>query len=235
MATGKQLVELAKKHVGEKYVLGIIAPKDDPYYKGPFDCAEFTSYIVYQLTGKLYGCANNNTTKLSSADAYSGFWGRDANVLGIKVSVNEGSQIIGAVLVRLAGNGLIGHVAFVQPDLKTVEANSTKYGLIESKISGRRWDFAVKIPWVDYSDSVITIPDINNKNKKPDGKIYRLADPLMYDEFIKKIQKALGFSLSSVDGWYGSKTYNAVRAFQIKKGLVPDGEVGPKTLKLLNI
>lgn len=54
-------------------------------------------------------------------------------------------------------------------------------------------------------------------------------------EMVKQIQKALagaGFGVIC-DGYYGSITEEAVKAFQSKKGIKPDGVVGPRTLALL--
>ena len=54
-------------------------------------------------------------------------------------------------------------------------------------------------------------------------------------EMVKQIQKALaGAGLGVIcDGYYGQITEEAVKAFQSKKGIKPDGVVGPKTLALL--
>lgn len=49
-------------------------------------------------------------------------------------------------------------------------------------------------------------------------------------EMVKQIQKALNLM---PDGIYGSITEEAVKAFQMNKGIKPDGVVGPKTLALL--
>lgn len=54
-------------------------------------------------------------------------------------------------------------------------------------------------------------------------------------EMVRQIQKALagaGFKVI-VDGFYGGITEEAVRAFQIQKGLKADGIVGPATLAKL--
>ena len=54
-------------------------------------------------------------------------------------------------------------------------------------------------------------------------------------EMVRQIQKALagaGFAVIA-DGCYGQITEEAVKAFQTKKGITPDGVVGPKTLALL--
>lgn len=229
MIEGKEIIKLAKKHIGEKYVLGIIAPKDQAEYKGPFDCAEFCSYIVFQLTGRLYGCANDNGNP-RGADAYSGFWGRDAEVLGTQITINEAYQTEGAAVYRKAGDGLIGHIVFSDGKGGTVEANSTKTGVIASKLTNRRWDFGILVPWIKYTQN--NIADVDVINKKPKDVIYRLTFPYMVDPFIKNIQKKLKIK---ADGVFGPNTFNAVKTYQIMNGLVPDGEVGPKTLKLLGL
>lgn len=49
---------------------------------------------------------------------------------------------------------------------------------------------------------------------------------------VKKLQEQLsklGHNAGAVDGIFGTKTYNAVRAFQRASGLAVDGIVGPKT------
>ncbi len=57
-------------------------------------------------------------------------------------------------------------------------------------------------------------------------------------EEVTKIQqklKELGLYTIAVDGIYGAKTEEAVRAFQKQKGLAVDGIAGPNTLKALGI
>lgn len=222
MTTGAQIISLAEKHIGEKYVLGVIAPKNQESYTGPWDCAEFMSFIVYQLTQRLYGCANNNG-RPDTADAYSGFWPRDAKEIGTLISINDGFATPGAALIRTAGNGLIGHSVFSDGKGGTVEAHSSKRGVIRNVVTGRRWDYAILVPWIDYTKN--TIPDIRDVNQKPVEKIYRFTHPMMNDPFIKKIQAVLKIP---ADGLYGQQTFNAVKAFQRVNGLVADGEVGAK-------
>ncbi|MBR0467170.1 MAG: spore cortex-lytic enzyme [Clostridia bacterium] len=55
---------------------------------------------------------------------------------------------------------------------------------------------------------------------------------------VTEIQKrlfSLGYYTGKIDGIFGSKTRNAVVAFQKAKGLVPDGIVGKKTLSALGL
>ena len=55
---------------------------------------------------------------------------------------------------------------------------------------------------------------------------------------VKQIQsklRAWGYYTGSVDGIYGSKTFEAVKKFQKKNGLTVDGIAGTKTLNALGI
>lgn len=57
-------------------------------------------------------------------------------------------------------------------------------------------------------------------------------------EDVKKIQQRLkkwGFYSGAVDGIFGSGTLSAVKSFQRKNGLTPDGIVGPKTAAAMGI
>jgi N-acetylmuramoyl-L-alanine amidase len=57
----------------------------------------------------------------------------------------------------------------------------------------------------------------------------------MTGDMVKEIQKKVGFKGKDVDGKFGLATHNAVRNFQLKKDLVPDGEAGPKTLAAMGL
>src|SRR5438874_941604 len=56
---GERILQLGRRHIGEPYVLGSLAPKNNPKWKGPWDCAEFASWLVFQAAGVLYGCASD--------------------------------------------------------------------------------------------------------------------------------------------------------------------------------
>lgn len=228
MSTGQQIYDLAIQHQGEKYVLGALVPKSDKDYTGPWDCAEFASWLVYQVASKLYGCANNAGDP-NGADAYSGFWARDAVKLGKKISVQEAATIPGAVVVRIAGRDIIGHVVISNGAGRTIEAHSTKTGVIVSSLNNRRWDFGVLVPGINYSVLDTAHPQI----VKPSGKIYRWTTPMMSGDKVKEIQRAL--AMPKIDGFFGPKTYNAVKAFQRNANLVADGEVGPQTAAKIGV
>jgi N-acetylmuramoyl-L-alanine amidase len=229
MKTGEDLFNKAITYIGCKYVLGILVPKNNENYRGAFDCAEFVSYIIYQVAGIPYGWANDKGDP-STADAYTGFFARDAQQLGITITVEEAIATKGAALLRIAGNGVIGHIVFSDGAGGTMEANSTKLGLIKSTALGRRWSIGIKIPGIQYT----TGAPVDNA---PTPDIVFLTDPFMAGQKVAAIQQALlnkGFEVI-VDGKYGPGTAAVVKAFQSAHGLVPDGEVGPQTATLLGI
>jgi hypothetical protein len=228
--TGADIVALARRHIGEDYA-NIVVPKDDPKYTGPFDCAEFASYLVYQLTGRLYGCVDNNAAP-AKADAYTGAWKRDAFALGKIVTVEEAARTPGAFVLRYpVSSSTMGHIVVSDGKGGTIEAKSTKSGLVADKVSGRRWDIGVLIPWIDYSSAKtvdVAAPQV----------IYAIGQSNMSTGKITEIQRALtekGYSPGELDGEFGHSTEAAVVEFQRAHCLVVDGEVGPETAAELGI
>lgn len=225
---GRYILAFAKLFIGFKYILGVKVPKNAENYTGAFDCAEFVAYCIYKTFGFLYGCDTANVLKAATTDAYTGFFANDAKKRGIIIPVEQAARTPGALLLRVSSSSnQIGHIVISQGNGKTVEAHSTKYGVIESKVDGRRWDYGILLPGVEYE---YCIPVAT----KAPAKVYRLKNPMMKDGFISKIQKALGVQ---IDGFYGKDTEAAVVVFQRKSGLIPDGEVMPggETAKALGI
>ena len=68
--------------------------------------------------------------------------------------------------------------------------------------------------------------------------VYAVSQYGSRGEEVKQIQTKLknwGYYNGSIDGVYGSKTYEAVKNFQKKNGLTADGIAGSKTLAALGI
>jgi N-acetylmuramoyl-L-alanine amidase len=230
--TGADLIEKAKTRLGEEYILGALVPMNNALWHGPWDCAEFVSWCVYQLTGKLYGCRNNNDAP-SNTDAYTGWWGRDAGTVVQRITIKQAINTPGAILLRLPHPNMNGHIVISDGQGGTIEAHSRARGVVTDKVAGRRWDMGILVPEISYglgSANITVLP--------PDG-IYRLTEPpYMRDAVVLQIQKALkdnGINPGTLDGEYGPQTTAAVYSFQIMKGLLADGETGPETLKALGI
>lgn len=231
MPSGQDLLKKAAAHVGEAYNFGVVVPKDNSAWKGPWDCAEFASWCVFQVAGRLYGCDNNAANPVK-ADAFSGHWQRDASIIGRTVSIAIAAQTPGAAILRFPQPNHIGHVVFSDGKGGTVEAHSTAKGLIRSTLSGRRWDAGVLVPGIEFTQGD-TAPVVT-----PPLLIVRLTTPLTRGAVVKAIQRRLkeeGFHPGAIDGIYGMQTVAAVSAFQITRGLVADGEVGQETALALGV
>lgn len=230
MATGTAFVKLANAHRGETYILGAFAPKDNPKWKGPWDCAEFVSWVTFQMTGLVLGCTNNNDLP-SRADAFSGAWARDATAAQRTVSIGQAKATAGAVLVRKPAPGGIGHVAISQGDGTTIEAHSPKKGVSNQQVDGRRWDLAMLVPLIEYPAELPVAVF-----SPPGGLVLRLTFPPMHGPLVKTLQKALkarGIDPGDIDGVFGPHTEAALRAFQMQNDLIADGEAGSVTLAAL--
>lgn len=231
MATGAGLLARARKHLGEEYV-NTRVPKDDPNWHGPWDCAEFMSWLVYQEANTLYGCTNNNA-KPSEADAYTGAWQNDSKTLGIRIPVDEAAATVGAILLRYPpAPGKMGHIVLSDGKGGTVEAMGRAFGVRTGTVQGRHWDTGVLVPGINYDTNVAAIA--------VSGPTYRYAPNVenMNKSVVAEIQRTLaakGFDPGAIDGVFGEATAKAVAAFQDSLGLVTDGEVGRETANALGV
>jgi len=230
-ATGEQVLQLALPHVGDKYVLGVLVPKNNPNWAGPWDCAEFASWLVFEVSGLLYGC-DRDFGNPATADAYTGYWERDARTTGHIISVEQAAGIPGAAVLRFPETGATGHVVISDGQGGTVEAHSSRDGVIQSTLANRRWDAGVLVPGIQYGQAVsVKVPP-------PETTIYRMTTPPMHGDTVLAIQQALkfsGFDPGALDAEFGPHTHSAVVAFQISHHLVADGEVGAQTAALLGV
>lgn len=131
--TGADLVQQALSHLGEAYQLGAAADLEDPDYAGPWDCADFVSWCVYQTFGVKLGLT-------SAGHPYSGAWINWAEEPANSVSLEQAFQTAGAILVRRAHHYGAGHVAISDGGGGTIEARGARYGVVRAKGRGRIWD-----------------------------------------------------------------------------------------------
>ncbi|MGQ2996022.1 MULTISPECIES: peptidoglycan-binding domain-containing protein [Variovorax] len=232
MATGKDLLKLAEKRIGDKYE-NVLVPKDNSKWTGPWDCAEFASWVVFQITGELYGCTDNRGNP-ATTEAYSGSWVRDAeNGTLTPVTKAVANSTPGVILVRRPPMPKqMGHVAISDGNGGTVEAAGKGLGVKRGKVEGRIWHFYAQIPGVQYSANNV------NVTPKPLPFILTLQSPNMSGPLVKAVQRALkqaGFDPGAIDGEYGPHTVAAVHAYQKQNRLVADGDTGPLTARKLGI
>src|SRR5216110_605449 len=179
--SGERILQLGRRHIGEPYVLGSLAPKNNSKWKGPWDCAEFASWLVFQAAGVLYGCTSDSGDP-ASADAYTGDWARDAETLGVKISVDQAMRTPVATVLRRPQPGAVGHIVVSDGRGGTVEAHSAKAGVIASTVSGRRWDMGILVPEIEYSERG---PD--QEIEEPSVVMYRLTEPHMIGPTVREI------------------------------------------------
>lgn len=231
MATGAQMLALAETRIGEKYV-NVCIPKNNANWRGPWDCAEFMSWLVYQVGGFLYGCVDNKGNP-ATVEAYTGAWKHDSQKLGIRVPVDQAAGTVGAVLLRYPPSpGSMGHIAVADGQGGTVEAMGKAYGVRRGKVSGRAWDTGVLLPGFTYAAVNAAV------SAKPPTRLYAIGRPGMNKDGVRAIQRALtqlGINPGPIDGVYGHNTAAAVAAFQATKGLVVDGQVGVQTARRLKV
>ena len=96
MPTGPAMVELARQHIGEEYQ-NVLVPKNNANWRGPWDCAEFMSWLVFQEGGFLYGCTDDEANP-ALVEAYTGAWRTDSNNLGRRIPANKAAAIVGGFL-----------------------------------------------------------------------------------------------------------------------------------------
>ena len=234
MAEGSDIVALALKHNGERYVLGSHPPLENRNWQGPWDCSTFASWLTYQAYGILYGCGNIHDPKF--AHPYTGNWAKDVDNRGIEVSVDQAISTPGAVLLRRpAVSGAekgIGHIAISKGDGTVIEAAGRAFGVRVGLTAGRRWDKGVELTGVEYRRGH-TIQQTPN-----DTYILRFSSPTAYDDHVVELQLALkehNCDPGAIDGKFGEATEAAVATFQSEAGLISDGEVGPVTGRALGL
>lgn len=232
---GDDVIEIGSTRVGQKYVFGANVPLNNAAWKGPWDCAEFVSWCVYQAYGEVFGAGRPKT--IDQAEPFSGHWHDEARKYGIVVDWRAALKIPGAVLIRKPAPGLIGHVALSLGDGdRTLEARSTKLGVgIFDGAAARGWTVGCLLPGVEYGAFDEAEPTA--ATTMPDGYLW-LKTPRFKGAAVVALQKGLkarGVDPGAIDGEFGPMVQAAVISFQALSGLEVDGIVGPGTAARLGL
>jgi hypothetical protein len=233
MHSGRTVLPIAEAHEGERYILGSRVPMDNEAFHGPWDCAEFVSWCVYQAYGVLFGVRPANP---QTADAYTGYWTEDALSAHATIAVSQALNTPGAILLRRPrshGSGhAIGHIAISRGDGSTVEARGARFGvMIARDAASRPWDYGVLVPGVEYAAGA-------GQPYVPQPGQLMVTSPLMRGAAVVTVQRALqqrGYAPGAIDGIFGSATEAAVYNFQAAEGVATDGVVGRETAGLLGL
>lgn len=146
--SGADILAIAEKHLGEPYVFGANANFQDSHYAGPWDCADFTSWVLYQATGIVFGCTDD-AAPTKKLEPFSGSWLADTKSKGHEIAISQAKKIPGAFFIRKKKGSKPGHVAVSDGLGKTVEAMGKDFGVTRGKVDGR-FDTAVLVPGVKY-------------------------------------------------------------------------------------
>ena len=225
-ATGDRVVEIAKEHIGEDYVFGARAPLNNADWTGPWDCAEFASWCVYQASAIVFGAEPKHD--LMKANPFTGYWGQDAEAAdqrhgGVIVSVETGARIPGALVLRKPGSfgRRVGHIVISDGLGGTVEAMSTNRGVVQASLSNRSWDYGVLVPGVQYfvSENPVSVP--------PPEQLLKLSNPMMRGPMVEAVQRALaskGFNPEASTASSVRKPRTQCRGSRLSRAWLPTGK-----------
>lgn len=225
-ATGEKILQLAREHLGEMCVPGAAVRKYDAGWKGPWNPAEFASWLIYQVSGKLYGC-KNNAVEPAKGLAESVFWFRDAQSIGRRTSLKRAARTPGSVVLSPPDAADDWGIAISDGKGGMMEANPRIGQVIEGTLLDKEWSIGVQVPWINYTrGEAVGL----NLTKKPIS--------WLREKELMVVQRKLeqeGFNPGPVDGIARLQTQGALRPFQSSHGLTPDGRIDYQTALALGI
>ena len=142
------MIDLAATRLREEYVYGADVDLNDPDWHGPWDCAEFATWVVKQKTGKIYGVLDRDS---DNPDPWTGAWASDVRKgIVTQIPVKQAIQTPGALLLRYRQGG--HHIVFAVGDGRTLGAQNSQDGVAYGAAGGvESWDYGILIPEVSYN------------------------------------------------------------------------------------
>ena len=148
--TAAELVRVLVPRIGDLYVFGAAVPKDHPNWIGPWDCAEFVAWGIYQVSGRVVGCRRGRAPNGKNYDnGYTGYFAQDLPNVATQIDEHEAASLVGAIALRNPGSA-VGHIAVSRGANRTIEAHSTNRGVVSDQINGRTWTSFWKLNFLTY-------------------------------------------------------------------------------------
>ena len=135
------------------------------------------------------------------------------------------------LLVVLLGMVIMG-CGKTQVPVQTASVNSETFTLNEADALLAQPADAVNQQLVPSAAQSIPNIVVNADVPLVDTAVVQVSDS-PDDNMIQQALKNLGFYKGDIDGSIGPKTKEAIKEFQSKNNLTPDGKVGPKTWAVL--
>ncbi len=175
------------------------------------------------------------------------------NVSNSTASTSQSSKSTGTILKKGSSGS---QVKALQKRLIAAGFSLSKYGADGSygdetvqavKALQKKAGIAVDGIYGPATEKALAVIEAKKKKPSSSGKrssyplpsgIYKVKSPLMKGTAVRQIQEALAALYfypdkraknNGIDGYYGPKTANAVKRFQLMHGLSADGIYGPKT------
>jgi hypothetical protein len=146
--TGRDVLKKAASKIGQEYLMGAAVPFDQDDYDGPWDCAEYVSWVLWKLLGKKYG-----STHGPDAEPWTGAWMDDMLADKVhRIPMSLAVKTPGAVLLRRTKKE--GHIAFSDGKGGTIEAKGRRWGVCTDSAynseGGFRFMYGIVVPEVAY-------------------------------------------------------------------------------------
>ncbi|MFR2204007.1 MAG: peptidoglycan-binding protein [Christensenellaceae bacterium] len=177
-----------------------------------FDCSGLGMFYLQNITGAYSGDANANTLMNDKC-----------NKITKRSALKKGDWVF-----RVNSSGRAYHIGYiVTDDLQVIEAKGRDDGVVKRGIDasgssywnayGRPKIFDIEVDW--------TV-----------SRLLKKTSPMMRGADVSELQRRLkkaGCDCGEIDGIFGKKTRNAVKAYQRKANLKEDGIAGKNTVTAL--
>ena len=196
-------IEKAKSYIGVPYVWG-----GESLAEGGFDCSGF-----------VYNVLNDSGIKVSRTTA------KDYYTYFKKYEVAKSTICSGDLLFFGKSKSSISHVAIAISSTEMIESIGSKKNTKNNKGKG------VSISKITRRKDLVAVcrfENVSRETLKCAKPVLRIGNIGIEVSLLQKCLNSQGATLV-IDGHFGKNTFNALKHFQSKKGLVPDGIYGKHT------